>query len=341
MFGIAADGRPPRDVAIEFADAVIARVEQSGAGLADSSRAPLVRRRVWSAWRNASAGRGGGDWTVDAAVRAASCAAVDEGWGASMLAVEIDDILLGTPEPHRCVIGNGDATACEAVVGFSADAIRRALGGEAGACGRSLVRAVREGAVRGIALLLGPATAREGAGEAAERLIRGDALVLAVGGPATACARAGLMLPESSRRAGAGLRTVCEQAGCPPVLYVGSLAENPRLLAFCSDFAVDVGVDDLARLPIAAICVPAASDRLAAFAIGQCMVASGINTILASGFPFENAPRLRKYLTHDLAEAMGAGWFFAGDACAGICAESAAERAIELIEARRMAGGFT
>jgi len=334
--GIATDGRPLRDVAVELAETVIARVEQPGAGLAGNPRAPMARRLVWSGWRNGSAGGGGGDWNVDAAVRAALCAAVDDGWGASMTAVEIDDILLGTPEPHRCVIGNGDETACEAVVGFSADAIRRVLGGEAGACGASLVRAVRDGGVRGIALLLGPATAREGAGDVAERLIRGDVLVLAVGGPATACARAGLMVPESSSRAGSGLRAVCEQAGCPPVLYMGPLAESPRLLAFCSGFAGDIGAADLARLPIAAICVPARSDRLAGFAIGHCMVASGINTIQAGGFPFGNAPQLRKYLTHDLAEAMGAGWFFAGDAGANTCPATAAERAIELIEAKRM-----
>jgi len=45
------------------------------------------------------------------------------------------------------------------------------------------------------------------------------------------CGKAGLLTPEAARQyAGAGLASVCEAVGIPPVLHMGACVDNSRIL---------------------------------------------------------------------------------------------------------------
>ncbi len=161
--------------------------------------------------------------------------------------------------------------------GFSNEAILGALGGTP----EPLIQALQAGKVRGVVGIVGcnnPKLKHDHVHvNLAQELIKRDILVLATGCATVAMGKAGLLEPEASSRAGAGLAEICQALGIPPVLHVGSCVDNSRILHICAVLANHAGVD-ISDLPVAASAPEWYSEKAAA--IGLYAVASGVYTHL-------------------------------------------------------------
>lgn len=139
-----------------------------------------------------------------------------------------------------------DSTS-KAMAGFSLEAIQESFGGRA-----SLLASLREGAIRGIAVVAGcnnPKVPYEnGHVTVASRLVEHNVLVLTTGCSAHALLNHGLCAPEAAELAGAGLRKVCIEAGIPPVLPVGACVDNTRAIRLFIELAEEAG-EPLHRMP--------------------------------------------------------------------------------------------
>ncbi len=165
----------------------------------------------------------------------------------------------------------------EIMTGFSNEAILEALGGTA----EPLLDAIKAGSVRGAVAVVGcnnPKIKQDSANVALiKALIKKDILVLVTGCVTGAVGKAGLLLPQSADQAGAGLKSVCNALGIPPVLHMGSCVDNARIIHLCALLANALGVD-ISDLPVAASAPEWYSEKAAA--IGLYAVASGIYTHL-------------------------------------------------------------
>jgi len=109
--GIKTEGRAVNDVALDVANTAIAQFGQQKGEIIYVKRAPKKRQEIWR--RLGLAPRGidrevvevlhrthmGDDQDADHILRAAMRTALSDGWGGSMLATDISDILFGTPSP--------------------------------------------------------------------------------------------------------------------------------------------------------------------------------------------------------------------------------------------------
>jgi carbon-monoxide dehydrogenase catalytic subunit len=110
-FGIKTEGRPVGDIASDLADLFMAQFGQQTGEVCMVERAPAKRKKLWR--EQALAPRGidreivdilhrthmGDDQDPDHILHQALRAAMGDGWGGSMIATDISDILFGTPSP--------------------------------------------------------------------------------------------------------------------------------------------------------------------------------------------------------------------------------------------------
>ena len=191
----------------------------------------------------------------------------------------------------------------ECMVGFSTEAVIKALGGALD----PLLEAIKSGAVRGIAGVVGcnnPKIKHDHGHVALVReLIKNNVLVVTTGCNAIACAKVGLMLPEAADEAGEGLRGVCQALGVPPVLHMGSCVDISRILATCAAVANALGVD-ISDLPVAGAAPEWMSEK--AVSIGAYVVSSGIFTVLGTVPPVLGGPVVTDVLTRGAEDVVGA-----------------------------------
>ena len=119
IYKVKTDGRSKEDIAIELGEKVLAEFGQQQGALVMPGRAPVKRQNVWK-----KAGvfpRGvdrevvemmhrthmGTDQDYKNLILQASRCALADGWGASMIATELQDVLFGTPVPVRTVVNLG------------------------------------------------------------------------------------------------------------------------------------------------------------------------------------------------------------------------------------------
>jgi carbon-monoxide dehydrogenase catalytic subunit len=173
------------------------------------------------------------------------------------------------------------------------------------------------GRIRGVAGVVGCNNARVAHNEAhiamVKELIKNDVLVLQTGCSAMASAMAGLMVPEAAAKyAGAGLASVCEAVGIPPVLHMGSCVDNSRILIAATAMVKDGGLgDDISDLPVAGAGPEWMSDK--AIAIGQYFVASGVYTVFGVTWPTTGSQALTDLLFKEFEDMYGAMWDFEPD----------------------------
>lgn len=202
----------------------------------------------------------------------------------------------------------------ELVAGFSVRTVFEILGGRYRSTFRPLNDAIIDGRIRGIAGVVGCNNPRKGVSgnsiEVVKELIKNDVLVLLTGCSAVACAKAGLMTPETAlSSAGPGLREVCEAVGIPPVLHMGSCVDNSRLLSAATEVVKEGGLgDDLSDLPLAGAAPEWVSEK--AVAIGHYFVGSGIYVMLGGPLHVQGGKRLEEFLTEGLEKVVGGkfGW---------------------------------
>ena len=176
----------------------------------------------------------------------------------------------------------------KARVGYSVEAIKKVLDGVANTqvdefgTTKPLVECVHSGVIRGAVAMVGcnnpkvrPDTAHI---ELMKKMLENDIIVITTGCSAQAAAKAGLMDPEQAKEyCGAGLKRVCELAGIPPVLHMGSCVDISRMMVLASDIAKDWGIN-ISQVPVVGCAPEWMSEK--AVSIGNYVVATGIETFL-------------------------------------------------------------
>jgi carbon-monoxide dehydrogenase catalytic subunit len=223
------------------------------------------------------------------------------------------------------------------IAGFSHETITYLLGGIFRASYRPLNDNIINGRIRGVAGVVGCNNPRVTHDDPhvtmVKELIKNDVLVLQTGCSAMATAKAGLMVPEAAKYAGAGLASVCEAVGIPPVLHMGSCIDNCRILVAATAMVKEGGLgDDLSDLPVAGAAPEWMSEK--AVAIGQYFVASGVYTVFGVTFPTTGSKEMTDYLFKEYENVYGGKWDFQPDPI------KAAHQMIEHIDKKRKALGI-
>ncbi len=176
----------------------------------------------------------------------------------------------------------------KARVGYSVEAIKKVLDGVANTqvdefgTTKPLIECVHSGVLRGAVAMVGcnnpkirPDTAHIGL---MKKMLENDIIVITTGCSAQAAAKAGLMDPEQAKEyCGAGLKRVCELAGIPPFLHMGSCVDISRMMVLASDIAKDWGIN-ISQVPVVGCAPEWMSEK--AVSIGNYVVATGIETFL-------------------------------------------------------------
>ena len=176
----------------------------------------------------------------------------------------------------------------KARVGYSVEAIKKVLDGVANSqvdefgTTKPLIECVHSGVLRGAVAMVGcnnpkvrPDTAHI---ELMKKMLENDIIVITTGCSAQAAAKAGLMDPVQAREyCGAGLKRVCELAGIPPVLHMGSCVDISRMMILAADIAKDWGIN-ISQVPVVGCAPEWMSEK--AVSIGNYVVATGIETFL-------------------------------------------------------------
>jgi len=204
------------------------------------------------------------------------------------------------------------------VAGFSHEAITYMLGGTFRGSYHPLNDNIISGRIRGVAGVVGccnPKVPHDRSHvDLVKELIANDVLVVQTGCSAIACAKAGLMVPESAERyAGKGLAEVCRTVGMPPVLHSGSCVDNSRILIALSEMVKAGGLgNDISDLPVAGAAPEWMSEK--AVAIGQYFVASGVFTVFGVGLPVMGSELFLRHLCVEHESMLGGKWAVEPDA---------------------------
>ncbi|MDQ1274670.1 MAG: anaerobic carbon-monoxide dehydrogenase catalytic subunit [Euryarchaeota archaeon] len=219
----------------------------------------------------------------------------------------------------------------DCMVGFSVEAILKALGGSPD----PLIGAIAGGAVKGIGAVVGCNNVKiqhnYGHVNLVKELIKNNVLVVTTGCNAIACAEAGLLVPEAAALAGDGLKGVCESLGIPPVLHMGSCVDISRILVLASAIANRLGVD-ISDLPAAGAAPEWMSEK--AVSIGAYVVSSGVFTVLGTVPPVLGSQAVTALLTKGLDTVIGASFAVEPDPF------KAANMMLQHIEGKRKALGL-
>jgi len=347
-FGVETAGREIKDIAVEVAEKAQSQFGRQDGELCYIKRAPEKRQQIW---RDRGVVPPGIDRPVveafhmtytaasgdmDHIERLATKCALADGWGGSMIAADLSDILQGTPVP---VLGKVNTEQQDMIEGFSYESIGYMLGGTFRASYRPLNDNIINGRIRGLAAIVGCDDVEVQHDDLhvnlAKVLIKNDILVLTTGGPAIALGKAGLLLPEAAGSfAGDGLAEVCEMAGIPPCLHVGNSTDNSRILMVAAGAVREGGFgDDISDLP--AVCIAPEWTSEKAVSIGQCFVSSGFCMLFGRGFPTVGEGDCRHYPFRDIERIYGGKWDFVDND-----PYEMARRCIAHIDAKRKALGI-
>lgn len=203
------------------------------------------------------------------------------------------------------------------VVGFTHETINYLLGGMFRASYHPLNDNIVNGLIRGVAGVVGCNNARTTHNKAnlelIKELIKNDVLVLVTGCAAQTAGEAGLLRPEAAKEfAGAGLASVCEAVGIPPVLHMGSCLDDSRILVAATAMVKAGGLgDDISDLPAAGASLEWMSEK--AIAIGEYFVASGVFTVFGTTWPTTGSEDVSKFLFEEYEEILKGKWGFEPD----------------------------
>jgi carbon-monoxide dehydrogenase catalytic subunit len=202
------------------------------------------------------------------------------------------------------------------VAGFSHETINYLLGGTFRSSYKPLNDNIINGRIRGVAGVVGCNNPRTTDDEIhltlIRELIKNDVIVLTTGCVAMACGKAGLLQPEAAKYCGAGLTSICETVGIPPVLHMGACVDNSRILIAATALVKEGGLgDDISDLPAVGAAPGWMSEK--AVAIGHYFVASGVYTLFGTTFPTLGSKKYTDYLFNGLEEEWGGKWDFEPD----------------------------
>ena len=232
----------------------------------------------------------------------------------------------------------------KARVGYSVEAIVKVLDGVANSqvdefgTTKPLLECVTSGVLRGAVAMVGcnnpkvrPDSAHIGL---MKKMLENDIIVITTGCSAQAAAKAGLMDPVQAKEyCGAGLKRVCELAGIPPVLHMGSCVDISRMLILAAELSKDSGIP-ISQLPVVGCAPEWMSEK--AVSIGNYVVATGIETFLGVDPYVKGSTEICELLTgeHGVKDWVEAKYVVDTDI------DSLGDKMIECIEAKRAALGI-
>lgn len=162
------------------------------------------------------------------------------------------------------------------MTGFTRESVMSSFGSA-----RKLVARLRAGEIRGVVAMVGCTTPKiayeTGHVTIARELIRNGVLVLTSGCSSHALLNAGLCSTEAAKGAAPGLRAACEEAGIPPVLAIGSCADNARVIGVFAQLAHEAQAE-LPEMPFVLSGPELANEKT----MGQmiAVLAHGITTVV-------------------------------------------------------------
>jgi len=118
-YDITADGRSDEEIAADLADLLLSEFGRQDGVLLNTARAPEQQRKNWEDLGTAPRGvdrevvtgmhatHVGADNEFEHLLLAASRTALADGWGGSMIATDVSDVLFGQPEPIRSKVNLG------------------------------------------------------------------------------------------------------------------------------------------------------------------------------------------------------------------------------------------
>jgi hydroxylamine reductase (hybrid-cluster protein) len=311
--GIQIKDRLNNEIALELGALILNEFGKQQGELLFLKRAPLKRQEIW---RKLGVMPSGVDHEIavttgfeendgnsrNLLMQGARCSLAN-GWGCNMIAVELQDILSGTPFPS---LQKEDKSAM--ITGFSPESIIYSLGGSFRGSLHPLIDNIINGRIRGIA---GIFECNNSDGDDAQvalvkELIKNDILVLFTGDNAQGLARTGLMVYEGAKYAGEGLHSVCEAVGLPPVLHMGTSIDNCRILIAASAIVQEAKLGDISDLPACIASMEVLNNQ--AISIGQCFASSGFYTISSGAQPLDS-----NELSIDMEKMFGGMWDFETD----------------------------
>ena len=232
----------------------------------------------------------------------------------------------------------------KARVGYSLEAIVKVLDGVANSqvdefgTTKPLLECVTSGVLRGAVAMVGcnnpkvrPDAAHIGL---MKKLLENDIILIVSGCSAQAAAKAGLMDPEKAKEyCGAGLKRVCELAGIPPVLHMGSCVDISRMMLLAAELSKDSGIP-ISQLPVVGCAPEWMSEK--AVSIGNYVIATGIDTFLGVDPYVKGSEEVCNLLTgeHGVKDWVEANYTVETDI------EKLGDLMIERIEAKRAALGI-
>ena len=232
----------------------------------------------------------------------------------------------------------------KARVGYSLEAIVKVLDGVANSqvdefgTTKPLLECVTSGVLRGAVAMVGcnnpkvrPDSAHIGL---MKKLLENDIILIVSGCSAQAAAKAGLMDPEKAKEyCGAGLKRVCELAGIPPVLHMGSCVDISRMMILAAELSKDSGIP-ISQLPVVGCAPEWMSEK--AVSIGNYVIATGIDTFLGVDPYVKGSEEVCNLLTgeHGVKDWVEANYTVETDI------EKLGDLMIERIEAKRTALGI-
>ena len=232
----------------------------------------------------------------------------------------------------------------KARVGYSLEAIVKVLDGVANTqvdqmgTTKPLLECITSGVLRGAVAMVGcnnPKVRPDYAHiELMKKLLENDIILIVSGCSAQAAAKAGLMDPEKAKDyCGAGLKRVCELAGIPPVLHMGSCVDISRMMILASDIAKDWGIH-ISQVPVVGCAPEWMSEK--AVSIGNYVVATGIETFLGVDPYTKGSEEVTALLQgeHGVKDWVEAKFVVETDI------EKLGDKMIECIEAKRAALGI-
>ncbi len=232
----------------------------------------------------------------------------------------------------------------KARVGYSLEAIVKVLDGVANSqvdefgTTKPLLECVTSGVLRGAVAMVGCNNPKVRPDYAhinlMKKLLENDIILIVSGCSAQAAAKAGLMDPEKAKEyCGAGLKRVCELAGIPPVLHMGSCVDISRMMILASELSKDSGIP-ISQLPVVGCAPEWMSEK--AVSIGNYVVATGIDTFLGVDPYVKGSEEICNWLTgeHGVKDWVEANYTVETDI------EKLGDLMIERIEAKRAALGI-
>ena len=320
--GIKTDSRAKNEIALDLGELILNEFGKQEGELLFLKRAPLKRQELWQTLGIAP---GGIDREISAIkemnspdfdaysqklmLQGAGCSLAN-GWGSNMIAAELGDIMTGTPSPTL----KNDNNA-EMIAGFSPEAIIYSLGGSFRGSLHPLIDNIVNGRIRGIAGIYNCDSTLNHRDDAqvilVKELIKNDVLVLFTGENSIDLTKAGLLVYEGAQYAGAGLRSVCEAVGLPPVLHMGRSVDNCRILIAASAIVQEAKLGDINNLP-ACIASPEGLNEKNT-AIGQCFAGSGFFIISGNSQPANESNKVTNFLLKDMGNIFGGMWDFEAD----------------------------